>query len=283
MRFLLLAVTAAFSWGADAANTASGRNWRLAIESLECNAEVLTLGTRISYLGPKGPVESPVIQLVDAKGARHLPRSLVWKQGGSGPIADWLSRGGLTNLQSEAVGVVQIRFEPRDATGEIRLEFGDIDAFPLTRKGTRSLCTSLLKPEDLQTPRVVRSGKGGKTDLRFYRKAYPCLSASKAPVTVEAQYPPYLPRQLLVLGRGYLPNAREIALPMGSARAQSYAFSGPDELKAVEDAVRRAVTADFPQLAKAGTYAFDWGLQKGASGNELYSVGIYELRACPGK
>ena len=283
MKFLLLAGTLFFSCGAEAASIASGRNWRLAIDSLECPGGALTLGTRIGYLGPKGPVESPVIQLVDAKGARYLPRSLVWQQAGSRQLADWLSGGGLANLQSEDVGAVELRFEPRDAAGELRLEFGDIDAFALTRKGAGSFCTRLLKPGDLQTPRRARSGQGGKIDLRFYRKAYPCLSGSKAAVTVEAQHPPYLPRQLLVLGRGYLPNAREIALPMGSARAQSYAFSGADELKAVEAAARRALSADFLQLVKAGSFVFDWGLQKGASGNEMYSIGIYELRACPGK
>ena len=275
--FLLLIVLAAEC----AAVTASGRNWRLTIDRLECEGAVLALGTRIRYLGPKGPVESPVIRLVDARGARHLPRSLVWKQAGSRQIADWLSGGGVTNLQSEELGEVQLRFEARDAAGEVRLEFGDIDAFPLTRKGTKSVCTSLLKPDDLRAPHFVQPGKEGKINLRFYRKAYPCLSPSKAPVTVEAQYPPYLPRQLLVLGRGYLPNAREIALPMGSARAQSYAFTGTDDVKGVENAARRAMAADFPQLAKDGSFAFDWGLQRSASGNELHSVGIYELRACP--
>jgi len=266
-----------------AAATASGRNWRLAIESLECQGAALVLDTRIRYLGPKGPVESPVIRLVDAKGTAHPPRSLVWKQAGSRQIADWLSGGGLTNLQSEEVGEVLIKFEPSDAAGGIRLEFGDIDAFPLTRKGAKGVCSSLLKAGELRTPRFVRSAKEGKIDLRFYRKAYPCLSASKAPVTLEAQYPPYLPKQLLALGHGYLPNAREIALPMGTAAAQSYAFTGMDDLKGVEDAARRAVTADFPRLVNGATFAFDWGLQRSASGNELYSVGLYELRACPGK
>ena len=266
-----------------AAATASGRNWRLAIESLECQGAALVLDTRIRYLGPKGPVESPVIRLVDAKGTAHPPRSLVWKQAGSRQIADWLSGGGLTNLQSEDVGEVQIKFEPPDAAGGIRLEFGDIDAFPLTRKGAKDVCTSLPKPADLRTPRSIRTSREGKINLRFYRKAYPCLSASKTPVTVEAQYPPYLPKQLVVLGHGYLPNAREIALPMGTAAAQSYAFTGIDDLKGVEQAARRAVMADFPQLAKGATFAFDWGLQRSASGNELYSVGLYDLRTCPGK
>jgi len=282
MRAILVAALV-ICFGEAAAATASGRNWRISIDSLACEGAVLALGAKIGYLGPKGPVESPVIRLVDAQGTRHLPRSLVWKQAGSRQIAGWLSGGGLTNLQSEHVGEVQLKFEPPDAAGELRLEFGDIDAFPLTRKGTKRACAGLLKPEDLQTPRFIRSGKAGKVDLRFYRKAYPCLSPSKAPVTVEAQYPPYLPRQLLVLGHGYLPNAREIALPMGTAAAQSYAFTGTDDMKGVEDAARRAVTADFPRLARGSTFAFDWGLQRSSSGNELYSVGIYDLRACPGK
>ncbi len=274
--FLLMVVAAECG-----AVTASGRNWRLSIDNLGCEGAVLVLGAKIRYLGPKGPVESPVIRLVDAKGARHAPRSLVWKQAGSRQIADWLSGGGLTNLQSADVGEVQLKFEPRDAAGELKLEFGDIDAFALTRKGANSVCAGLLKAGELQTPRVTRSAKEEKISLRFYRKAYPCLA--NRPVTVEAQYPPYLPKQLLVLGHGYLPNAREIALPMGKAAAQSYALTGPDDLKGIEDAARRAVMRDFPQFAKGGAFAFDWGLQRSASGNELYSVGLYDLRTCPGK
>lgn len=283
MRFVLLLVTAALSCGAQAANTASGRNWRLTIGSLECQGALLVLGTRIRYLGPKGPVESPVIRLVDAMGTRFVPRSLVWKHAGSREIADWLSRGGLANLQEEELGEVQLKFEPREAAGELKLEFGDIDAFALTRKGANGTCASLIRTDDLQAPRAKRSSKEGTVSLRFYRRAYPCVSPSKSPVTVEAQYPPYLPKQLLVLGHGYLPNAREIALPMGMAPARSYAFTGADDMKGVEEAARRAVAADFAQLAKSGSFAFDWGLQRSASGNQLYSVGLYELRACPGK
>jgi hypothetical protein len=98
---------------------------------------------------------------------------------------------------------------------------------------------------------------------------------------VAADYPPYLPKQLLLFGRGYLPSAREVALPMGRAPAQAYAYSGPDELKALEAAARKAIAADFPQYDKARHFAFNWGVQKARSGNDLYSIGIYELRACP--
>jgi hypothetical protein len=272
MRALLLAIAAVFSCEAHAAATASGRNWRLAIDSLQCEGALITLATRIRYLGPKGPVESPLMRLVDAKGAHHLPTSLVWKRG-SKPVADWLAAGGLTNLQSEDLGEVQLRFAAPEAGGELRLEFGDIPAFVLTRNG----CAGLLKPDTLQAPRVARAA-GTKPAVRFYRGRYPCAGGG----TVEAGYPPYLPRQLLVFGRGYLPSAREIELPMGKAAAQAYAYAGPDDLKSVEDAARRALGADFPELGKSGRFAFDWGLQKGASGNEVHSIGIYDLRACPG-
>jgi hypothetical protein len=264
------------------AATASGRNWRLSIDSLECRAGVMTLGTRIRYLGPKGPVEAPVIQVVDEKGARHVPKSLVWKQG-SKPVADWLSGGGLTNLQSADVGEVQLRFELREAAGELRLEFGDIRAFALTRSGRRSGCEGMLGAERLRTPGQPRRlrAEEAKSDLRVYRALYPCRSRSEISVITDAEYPPYPPQQLLVLGRGYLPNAREIALPMGSAPAQSYTFSGTEDRKAVEALARRFAAADFPQYGNANHFAYDWGLQRSASGNEIWSVGIYDLRACP--
>ena len=77
--WLLAAMTLAYACAADAATIASGRNWRLAIDSIECEpaAPLLTVGMRIDYLGPKGPVEAPLSQLVDADGKPHLPRSLV--------------------------------------------------------------------------------------------------------------------------------------------------------------------------------------------------------------
>jgi hypothetical protein len=66
------------------------------------------------------------------------------------------------------------------------------------------------------------------------------------------------------------------------APAQPYAFAGADDLAAVDDAARRALAADFPDYPIGDKYfAFNWGVQKAQSGNEAYSVGIYELRPCP--
>ena len=59
-------------------------------------------------------------------------------------------------------------------------------------------------------------------------------------------------------------------------------YSGLDELNAVEDAARRAISADFPQYAGGAHFAFNWGVQKAASGNEMYSVGIYAIARLPG-
>jgi hypothetical protein len=99
---------------------------------------------------------------------------------------------------------------------------------------------------------------------------------------IEAEYPPYLPRQLLVFGRGYLPNAREIELPMGRANAQPYFYVGVDDVIAVENAARQAVKTDFRQYSSGSKYfGFDWGTQKSATGNEVHSVGIYDVRPCP--
>jgi hypothetical protein len=285
MRAWLLAAVAAHACAVEAAAgvavIASGRNWRLSIDSMECQAagSVVSIGTRIDYLGPKGPVEAPVSQLLDGKGKAHAPRSLVWRRG-SKPLADWLSAGGLTNLQTEPVAEVELRFPVGEASGDLQLEFGDIRAFPLTRKRSGG-CEGLLKLDQVQPPRAPRPARGpSPKPVRVYRNSYPCTQEGGLR-TVEAQYPPYLPRQLLVFGRGYLPNARQIQLPMGVAPAQPYLYSGPDELTAVEDAARRVLAADFPQLSAGKHFPFNWGSQTSQSGNELQAVGLYEVLACP--
>ena len=260
---------------AAAAATASGRHWRITIDRLECQAGVLSLATKIRYLGPKGPVESPVIQLTDGKGARHVPKSLVWIHG-SKAVAEWLSRGGIASLESEDLGTVQIRFEGGGGGGGLKLEFGDIGAVALTDDA--GACKKLAQ---LKTPMLPPRKQDAKAAPRMYRVLYPCRARSGTSVVTDAQYPPYLPEQLLVFGHGFLPNAREITLPMGVAPAQSYAFSGVDDRKAVEALSRRIAATDFPNYGADRYFAYDWGVQRSASGNELQSVGIYELRACP--
>lgn len=267
----------------DAAAIASGRNWRISIDSLECEAVAsrITIGTGIRYLGPKGAVEAPVLQLVDGQGRQFPPKSLVWKSG-SKALAQWLASGGLVNLQSENIGEVQLKFEARGATGGLTLEFGDIRAFSLTRNRD-SVCNGLLSPDEIQAPRASRPARVEKSKLGFpvHRARYPCASPARALQVIAAEHPPYLPRQLLLFGRGYLPNARQVELPMGRATAQSYSYAGLDNIVAVEDAARRAVLADFPEYATRSKYfAFNWGTQRSASGNEVSSIGIYDLRPC---
>jgi hypothetical protein len=267
---------------------ASGRNWQISIDGSACDAagSLLTIGARIRYLGRGGVVEAPISQLVDGNGKPYLPKSLVWKGGGR-PFAALLATGGLGPLQSAESVEVQLRFEVRDAAGDLQLEFGDVKAFPLTRKATSAkagICASLLKPGQIQSVRRSRPVRieGAKAGVRAFRDGYPCLPAPRAAWRMaEAQYPPYLPEQLLVFGRGYLPNARQIELPMGRAAAQSYSYAGLDDLKAIEDAARLAVVADFPAYASGSKYfAFNWGVQKATSANEMYAVGIYAVRPC---
>lgn len=265
---------------AGVAADASGRNWRIAIERIECEAAAtLAIGLRIRYLGPKGPVEAPLSYLSEGQGTQLAPRSLVWRAGAK-QHAQWLSAGGVRNIQSEDIGEFQLNFDLRDATGELRLEFGDVPAFPLTRNRKKGGCEGVLAADRLQAPRAARRGTAEKSTIRIHRGAYPC-SAQSGSRTIEAQHPPYLPRQMLLFGRGYLPNAREIALPMGKASAQPYSYVGSDEVKPLDDATRRALSADFPEYATSRFFAFSWGLQKAASGNDAYSIGFYELRACP--
>jgi len=267
---VILTVMLLHSAACAAAVTASGRNWRMVIDSLACEpGPVVVVGARLQYRGPQGPVEAPLVRLADDKGTRYAAKSLLWKRGDKA-IAAWLVGGGLANLKAQEVGELQFRFPAQGAGGTLSLEFGDIAAFALTRKG------ACLSTNEVRAPRAVRAaGKASK--FAVHRARYPCLPSG----TVAAEYPPYLPRQLLLFGRGYLPSAREIALPMGVAPAQPYAFAGADDLAAVDDAARRALAADFPDYPIGDKYfAFNWGVQKAQSGNEAYSIGIYELRPC---
>jgi len=277
---------------AGAAAVASGRHWRISVDSLQCDpaGSVLAIGVQVRYLGPKGPVEAPVSELIDGEGRQIAPKSLVWKDGVK-QLARWLPAGGLANVQTERIGDVQLKFDVRDAAGGLSFAFGDIKAFPLTRKTTKGACASLLKPDQLQAPRVAPRAAGAESPkLRIFRESYPCVTPQGARRTLEVIQPPYLPRQLLVFGRGHLPSARQVALPMGKAPAQPYFYAGADELNPVEDAARRAIAGDFPEYRAALVesnstaakkfFAFNWGAQKSPIGNELYSVGIYELRPC---
>lgn len=242
------------------AATTSGKNWRVSVEKVECHAPLVTIDMRVRYLGPAGAVEAPVVRMSGARGALVVPKSVAWKQGGK-PLAEWLSAGGLRNIRPEDLGEVEVKFD----AGGASFEFGDAPAFRLDAKKCH-----------LAAPARRTAGKAA-AELAVHRARYPCTP----PRTIAADYPPYPPKQLLVFGRGYLPNAREIELPMGRAPAQSYAYSGPDELKAVEAAAQKAIAADFPQFDQARHFAFNWGVQKAQSGNDLYSIGVYELRACP--
>ena len=287
--FLLSAFLALHAADCAAAAVASGRHWRISVEKVQCEdaGSQLVIGTRVHYLGRKGPVEAPVSDLVDGEGKQIRPKSMIWKDG-SKQLAHWLSSGGLTNVQSEYIGEVQLKFDVRGATGELNFAFGDVKAFPLTRKGasaTKGVCETLLKVGEIQAPRASPSGRAEALKLRVYRESYPCLSPQGALRVIETDHPPYRPGQLLLFGRGYLPNARQVVLPMGKAPAQPYFYAGVDELDAVETAARRLIATDFPGhragLAATKQFAFNWGVQKAPSGNDLYSIGLYDVRPCP--
>ena len=201
--FLLQAILICHAADSGAAAVASGRNWRISIDRMQCEAagSVLVIGTRVHYLGPKGPVEAPVSELVDGEGRQIRPRSMVWKDG-SKQLAQWLPSGGLANVQSEYIGHVQLNFDVRGATGELKFAFGDIKAFPLTRKDSsaaKGVCESLLKPDQVQAPRMSRPARTESPKLRVYREAYPCVAQQGALRVIETDHPPYAPRQLLLL------------------------------------------------------------------------------------
>ena len=209
---------------------------------------------------------------------------MAWTDGGKS-LAAWLSAGGVRIATKGDASAIRYRFEARDAPLPLALEFGDIAAIRITRTG-KGLCEALLKPAQIRAPRAAARARAPAPKFRVYRESYPCHAAVPRTLgAVEAPYPPYLPEQLLVLGRGYLPAVRQVELPMGKAAAQSYAFAGTDSLAAVEDAARRLIATDFAAYAAglgSGKYfALNWGVQKAPSGNELYSVGIYAFRPCP--
>lgn len=273
MRFLAL-VMAVWASLADSAPV-SGRYWRVDLKSIDCEPvqSVIVIGTAVRYIGPKGAVEAPLAYLSDAQGRQLFPQGLAWQRG-SKTAADWFSGGGVINVQTEDIGEVRMRFDVREAAaGDLLLEFGDVKPFAVRRGG--SACKGILAPAQVQAPRA--RGKGAASGVRIHRARYPCSPSG----SVEAEQPPYPPVQMLVLGRGHLPNARSVELPSGRVPAQSYAYTGADELDAIEKFAREAIAADFPALSAAKHFAFNWGVQRGRSGNQLDSIAIYELRACP--
>lgn len=262
------------------ASPVAAGNWQVAIEGTTCDAAgVMTVAARIRFQGPKAPVESPVVRLAEPGGKPLLPRGLVWRSGSKG-LAALLAGGGVRGLEPGDAAQVDFRFDTGEAAGPLLLELGDLPAFALTRKGRA--CGNLLKSPAVPAPRASQAASKEPAKLRVYRNAYPCGRAPAALTSVEADHPPYLPEQLIVLGRGYLPSVRHIDLPMGAAPAQGYFYSGADTLDAIELAARRAIAADFPQYAAGGYFAFNWGEQRGATGNQIDSIGLYQLRACPG-
>ena len=280
VRALIVCVALAAA-GTTVAAPATGRHWELAIEGIACASAGadLSISARVRYLGPNGAAEAPVVQLVDGKGRAHAPKSMAWTAGGKA-LAAWLSAGGVRIANSGDASTLRYRFDVRDATEALKLEFGDIAAFPISRDG-KGVCEAMLKPAEIRVPRAAARTDGPIPKFRVHRESYPCLPSK----SVESPFPPYLPEQLLVFGRGYLPGIRQVDLPMGKAVAQSYSYAGADNLAAVEEAARRVIARDYPGLGTgiaAGKYfALNWGVQKAASGNELYSVGIYAFRPCP--
>lgn len=281
MRAILIAA-AAFAGSVQAAPIA-GRHWQVAIDRLACETDrpLVTVGMRVRYRGPDGLAEAPVSQLVDGNGKAYPPRSLVWEGGGKS-LAAWLTAGGIKAAKPGDASKMVLRFEARGAPGVLRLEFGDLPPLALTRaaSGGKDACERLLKPAQLvPPPQPAKKAGGGTSMLRVYRAAYPCSGTGGAPRTVEAQYPPYLPEQLLVFGRGYLPSLRQVELPMGKAPAQSYAYAGRDDLDPFEAFAKRAVLRDFPAYG-ARYFAFNWGIQDAAFSNKIYSIGLYALKPC---
>lgn len=288
VRVLPAVVLIGYAAGAGATAVGSGRHWQMTIEELQCDIadSVVTMDTRIRYLGGAGLVEAPVLRIAGGEGRTVPPRSLVWKDG-SKPLAALISAGGIRRIEPNTEGRMQFKFPLRDVAGNLRLEFGDLKAIALAKaapSGARGVCERLLKAGQVQAAQPARPplGNGAVPRMRVYRDAYPCRESARGTArTIEAPHPPYAPEQVLVLGHGYLPNLREVDLPTGRAAAQSYAYAGRDELEAIEDSARRAVAADFPSYAvSAKHFAFNWGIQRSASGNELYSVGLYRLRPC---
>ena len=140
---------------AGAAATASGRNWRLAIESLECEG-----ARRARHEDPLPRAERAGRVAGNPAGGRegrqHPPRA--WCGGRRQPADRRLARrgAGWPTCSSEDVGEVQLKFELPEASGALQLRVRRHRGFALTRKGSRTVCEGLLKPERIRTPRQVR-------------------------------------------------------------------------------------------------------------------------------
>ena len=138
---------------------AGGRHWTIAVDSLDCRA-ALTIGLRVRYLGPPGAVEAPLAQL---DGGRVLPASVSWRQG-SKMLAQWLSAGGLRNIEPGDLGHVEVRFD----AGGASFEFGDVPALALDAAKCRLHAG----------PAPVTAKAAGQ--LTVHRARYPCRPSNSS-------------------------------------------------------------------------------------------------------
>ena len=110
LRFCAAGLLAALALECAAAPVAQGRHWRLAVDSIACEAvgSLVALGVRIDYLGSEGLVQAPIHRIVDAAGKPFPPRSLVWKSGRK-QAAPWFVSGGIDRVPPGTVGELQFK------------------------------------------------------------------------------------------------------------------------------------------------------------------------------
>ena len=232
-------------------------------------------------------------QLVDGKGKRASCRSsLVWKQRQQAARRLALRR---RPEQPAVRGRRRGRSSSFDVARGARRRCSSSSATSArlrSRARERRVRTGCSSPTQLQAPRVARSRPkraGRKSDLRVLSQArIPACRRRRRRHRRRRRYPPYLPRQLLVFGRGYLPNARRDRSCRWAQRAGAVLCAMPARTSSrrVRGAPRaRGGARRFPAATrKRRHFAFNWGVQKAArAATSSYSVGLYDLRACPGK
>ena len=100
---------------------ASGRNWRIAVQSLQCQGNgLLVMGARVHHRGPDGAVEAPTSRS-SMRRATLIVRSEMKPGGGVEPPGKPVTSASCT------------RFPVHSASGALELEFGDIRAFTVSR------------------------------------------------------------------------------------------------------------------------------------------------------
>jgi hypothetical protein len=281
--------------------SAESANWRLQITNITCSPDVavLTVELDIRYIGATGPVERPLVSVVDLQGREYVPASVPRQQRADARVL-WImyvaNDAVLRFEQGQAFSGCSFVFNLSNDASGLQLHFADIDPFPIVGYRYSGFDEFRAQARNWKThPPQIRPRNDRPADgltIPIYVGVYPCQPADGSVQVTSGSSPPYLPERVLMWGLGYLPNYRAVKLSRGQCPVRSYMHNNTQTTPS-QDAVRGAVCRDFPEFCSASLvttgdqligaerhFVYVFGLERGRFQRRLLSLGIYRIRAC---